>query len=74
MGSNSSSTEQHANAVLYTFNGITVQPYWLIIVQLVVIQFLQRLYSKYACVKDETKKSWYIALEIAVLGKERTSE
>jgi hypothetical protein len=74
MGSNSSSTEQTGNPVLYTFNGITVQPYWLIIVQLVVIQILQRLYSRLALWKSRNNRTWYIALEIAVLGEERAGE
>jgi hypothetical protein len=74
MGTNSSSTAQNGNSVLYTFNGINVQPYWLIIVELILIQTMQRLYSRYACWKDERKKTWYIALEIAVLGEERAGE
>jgi hypothetical protein len=74
MGSNSSSTAQTGNPVLYTLGGFAIQPYWLIIVQLVVIQILQRLYSKYACWKSEQNKTWYIALEIAVLGEERAGE
>ncbi len=73
MGSNSSSTEQSGNPVLYTFDGFAIQPYWLIIVQLVVIQMLQRLYSKFRCWGDQEHKSWYISLEIAVL-KDKASE
>ena len=69
MGANSSSTEQHGNPVLYTFGGITVQPYWLIIVQLIVIQFLQRLYSRFSHWNDKEKQTWFTALEIAVLGE-----
>lgn len=73
MGSNSSSTQQPGNPILYTFGGITIQPYWLIIVQLIVVQLLQRLYSRYFCCINEEKRTWFIALEIAVLG-ERAGE
>jgi hypothetical protein len=59
---------------LYTFNGINVQPYWLIIVELILIQSMQRLYSRFACKKEQMKKTWYIALEISVLGEEKAGE
>ena len=64
MGSNSSAYQEYGNPVLNTFGGFIVQPYWLIIVQLIVIQTLQRLHSKFKCWGEKT---WYIALEIAVL-------
>jgi hypothetical protein len=69
MGSSSSSTQQNGNPLLYAFNGFPIQPYWLIIVQLIVIQMLQRLYSRYACWIKNANRSWYIALEIAALGE-----
>ena len=74
MGASASSTDKYGNPVLYTFGGIVVQPYWLIIVELVVIQFLQRLYSRYACWRKEDDKTWYIALEIVALGEEKAGE
>lgn len=60
--------------MLYTFGGIIVQPYWLIIVQLLVIQSLQRFYSKFNCIGKKENKTWYIGLEILVLGVKRAGE
>ena len=67
MGTNSSSTQQNGNPVLYTFSSITIQPYWLIIVQLIVVQILQRLYNRFTPFRDKHRRTWYISLEIAVL-------
>ena len=66
MGS-SSSTEQRGNPILYTSVGYTIQPYWLIIVELIFIQSLQRLYNKFTCLRKPKDRSWYIPLEILVL-------
>ena len=73
MGSGSSSYAQHGNPVLVTFGGYTIQPYWLIIVQLLFIQTLQRIYSLLESTCKKEKKHIYIALEIAVMGPKLTS-
>ena len=57
MGSNSSTIAQAGNPVLSTFGGFAIQPYWLIIVQLITIQLMQRLYSKFVCWVKEEKQS-----------------
>lgn len=74
MGASSSSTEQHANPILYTFSGATVQPYWLIVVDLILLQILQRLYNRYTLLRNKHRRTWYISLEIAFLGERISKE
>ncbi|CAF4064207.1 unnamed protein product [Adineta steineri] len=45
MSSSSSSYQQYGNPVLYTFVGFTLQPYWLIIAEMLFLQALQRINS-----------------------------
>ena len=73
MGANSSATVGHGNPVLYTFTGFAIEPYWLIIIQLLVIQMLQRLYSRFSPLKGH-KKTWHIPLEIRVLKSKENEE
>lgn len=73
MSANNSSTE-YSNPVLYNFIGYQLQPYWLFIVQLLVIQILMRLYSLIESSCKKKKKHIYIAIELSILGQERTGE
>lgn len=74
MSSNSSSSQQYANPVLFHFISFVVQPYWLFIVELLFLQVLQRLYSLIESACKKKKKHIYIALELTMLGKKRTGE
>ena len=74
MSSNSSSSQQYANPVLFNFVGFQVQPYWLIVVDLLFLQLLQRIYSLIESVCKKKKKNIYIALEVTILGHRRTGE
>ena len=61
MGANSTTYQQNGNPVLLTYLGFPVQPYWLIIAQLLIIQFLQRLFSRIMCKKiHRVKLSIYL--------------
>ena len=68
MGSNSSAMAEAGNPVLNYFLGFPVQPYWLIILQLLIIQLLQRSYSRFACWKGD-KRTLYLPLELLILGE-----
>lgn len=59
---------QAGNPVLNDYLGFPVQPYWFIIIQLLIIQLLQRLYSRFRCWKTD-KRTLYLPLEIAILGE-----
>ncbi|CAF0856758.1 unnamed protein product [Adineta steineri] len=72
MSSNSSSYQQYGNPVLYTFVGFTLQPYWLIIAEMLFLQALQRINSLIGTACKKQKKHVYIALEITILGPKRT--
>lgn len=73
MSANNSS-DQFSNPVLYHFIGYQLQPYWLFIVQLIIIQILLRLYSLIESACKRKKKHIYIALELTILGQKRTGE
>jgi hypothetical protein len=74
MSSNSSSDQQYINPVLPIFVGTTIQPYWLIIVELLFLQVLLRTNSLIESACKKKKKHIYIALEISILGPERTGK
>ncbi|CAF4508329.1 unnamed protein product, partial [Rotaria socialis] len=72
MGSNSSAYAQHGNPVLSSFGGFIIQPYWLIVLELLFLQFLQRLNSLIESACKGKKKHIYITLEIALIGPTQT--
>ena len=74
MSADNSSLALQGNPVLYSFIGFTIQPYWLIIIELGLIQFLQRLYSRFAPCRTKEEKTWFIPLELAVIGAEEVSK
>ena len=73
MGATYSDLVERGNPVLAHFSGFIVQPYWLIIVQLIVIQMLQRIYTKFAPWEKEERKTFLIALELICLGEEKSN-
>ncbi|CAF3327568.1 unnamed protein product [Rotaria socialis] len=48
MDGNASLANQPGNSLLYNYSGLRVEPYWLAILQLFVIQCLERLYNRFA--------------------------
>ncbi|CAF1094335.1 unnamed protein product [Rotaria magnacalcarata] len=72
MGSNSSSYAEHGNPVLSSFGGFIIQPYWLIVLELLFLQLLQRLNSLIESACKGKKKHIYITLEIALIGPTQT--
>lgn len=72
MGSNSSYYQQNGNPVLASFGGFNVQPYWLVVVELLFLQLLQRLYSLIESSCKKEKKHIYIAVEISLMGPKDT--
>lgn len=71
MGLTYSHLVAHGNPVLNYFGGYVVQPYWIIIVQLLFIQMLQRLHSKYGHFKEKEQRNILLPLEVLFLGKEK---
>ncbi|UJR10993.1 hypothetical protein I4U23_015177 [Adineta vaga] len=72
MGTTSSYYKTIGNPVLGNFISFEIQPYWLIIVELLFLQLLQRLYSLIDSACKKKKKHIYIALELSILGTKRT--
>lgn len=72
MGTTVSNYKSYGNPVLGTFATFEVQPYWLIIVELLFLQLLQRLYSLIESACKKKKKHIYIAVELSILGEKRT--